>query len=66
MTGAADIGKPLLLFQTEEEQERIPGAISTKGGAHEVATLCVGKINARRAAIGVPLRQSCPASRVAE
>lgn len=36
------------------------GAIPIEGGAHEVATLCVGKINVGRAAAGVPLCQSCP------
>ena len=48
------------IFTNEEEQERVLGAIPIDGGAHEVATLCVGKINVRRASVGVPLCQSCP------
>ena len=48
------------IFANEQEQERMLGAIPIEGDAHEVATLCVGKVNVRRAAVGVPLCQSCP------
>ena len=42
------------IFTNEEEQERMPGAIPIEGGAHEVATLCVGKINVRGDAVVTP------------